>query len=60
MTAGSLLMLSWRLTTVCRPSTTWLAATTGSTAFHGDEPWPPRPSTRILRLSDPAISGPLR
>ena len=38
----------------------WLAATMGSTAFHGDEPWPPRPSTWMLRLSEPAISGPLR
>src|SRR2546427_3661375 len=27
----------------------------GSTAFHGDEPWPPRPSTWMLRLSEPAI-----
>jgi hypothetical protein len=60
MTAGSWLMLSWRLTTVCRPSTTWLAATMGSTAFQGDDPWPPRPSTSMRMLSEPAMSGPLR
>ena len=48
-TAGSRVMSTWRLTTVCRPSTTCAAVTIGSTPSHGIAPCVCRPSTLMLK-----------
>ena len=57
-TAGSCVRSICRLTTVCRPSTTWAAVTMGSMPDHGIAPWVWRPWMVILRLSALAIVGP--
>ena len=59
-TAGSWVRSIWRLTTVCRPITTWAAVTIGSTPNQGIAPWVWRPWIVILRLSALAIVGPGR
>ena len=59
-TAGSRVMSTWRLTIVCRPSTTWAAVTIGSTPYHGMAPCVCRPSTLMLNESALAMAGPGR
>ena len=59
-TAGSCVRSIWRLTTVCRPSTTCAAVTIGSTPYHGIAPCVWRPSTVIFKVSELAIAGPGR
>ena len=44
-TAGSRVMSTLRLTTVCSPSTTWAAVTIGSTPSQGAAPWVCLPCT---------------
>ena len=59
-TAGSLLMLSWRLTMVCSAVTTWAETTIGSTPFHGKPPWVCLPLILMRTVSPLANCGPLR
>ncbi len=59
-TTGSRVMSTWRLTIVCRPSTTCAAVTIGSTPCHGIAPCVCRPATVIRKLSALAIAGPAR
>ena len=57
-TAGSRVRSTWRLTTVCRPSTTCAAVTIGSTPNQGIAPCVCRPSTLMLNESALAMVGP--
>ncbi|MCY1243821.1 hypothetical protein D9M72_568570 [compost metagenome] len=49
-----------RATTDCKAITIDAQATTGSTARCGTAPWPPRPVTRSVTVSDEAMNGPPR
>ena len=51
---------SWRLATVCRPSTIWEATTIGSIPLQGAAPWVCRPRTRMRSQSALAIVLPAR
>ena len=59
-TAGSRAMSTWRLTIVCRPSTTCAAVTIGSTPRHGIAPCVCRPAMVMRKRSALAIVGPER
>ncbi|MCY1543507.1 hypothetical protein D9M68_793280 [compost metagenome] len=49
-----------RDTTDCNAITIDAQATTGSTARCGTAPWPPRPVTRMVTVSEDAMNGPGR
>ena len=59
-TAGAVVMLSWRLTTVCRPLMICAEAEIGSTPDQGCEPCVCLPVTLTLKPSAPAIIEPTR
>ena len=48
-----------RATIPCRAVITWADARMGSTAKCGAAPWPPFPRILMLKISAPAIAGPL-